>query len=510
MNVPDPDEYLRQFDPRLLSTPEGRRSICQYDPLAFGLIYFRDSLRSPETGNKLSLSHFHMDVTEAAKRWAKSALEPLEIREAWVAPRGSGKSTWMFLILPAWALAYNHRRYVMAFADNASQAQAHLATFKRKVQTENVLLRRDFPDLCRPKMRPGGMTDSDRQNLYLAKSGATFQASGIDSTTLGAKIGDRRPDLLLFDDIEPPADQYSAAQKEGRLSTIRDAIFPMNLYAVVELVGTVTMDGSIMHDIVRQEIESEYTSPEWVRSEHIKTRYYPALYEEDDGTETSIWPQMWTTEFLQSLRKDSPRSFAMNYMNKPVPLNSAYWSEDMFRHDNLVGCTKHIISIDPAVTTNRNSDYTGIAVLSWSDSEQKVLLRHADRVKLPPNELRLHVMKLVERFGSRMLLVESNQGGDTWHAVFHNFPIPIQTLHNKGKKELRWAEVLDLWPQRRVLHAPDGETAKFETEALLVPKSAHDDVVDAVTSGVRYCFRTFAGRSRKPQRERVLSYVSYL
>ncbi|MDB5733283.1 MAG: hypothetical protein JWQ03_3178, partial [Variovorax sp.] len=443
----DAESYLLKFPKELLQTEEGRRQVTKYDPIAWSLIYFRDSLRDEYTGNAITLSQFHIDIAQSAIKWAKPSLGPMELREAWVAPRGTGKSTWMFLILPAWALAHGHRKLIVAFADNADLATNHLATFKRKIQTENELIIKDYPDLAVGKRRPNGMTDSDKQGLYLAKSGAGFMAKGIESTSLGTKVGDQRPDLILFDDVEPPATTYSLNQKDGRLALIRDAILPMNINAVVEFVGTVTMDGSIMHDIVRNAMEGGDTAPDWVVGENIVTHYYPALLDGSDGNEQSLWPQRWSTEFLQTMRESSPRSFALNYMNQPVPLNSPYWSQEMFKYGELVAPTKHIISVDPAVTTNRKSDFTGIAVFSYSDLERKAILRHAEAVKLSPDALRLHLIRLVERFGSRMMLIETNQGGDTWKSVFHDFPLPIVTVHQTEKKELRWAQTLDYWPQ---------------------------------------------------------------
>src|SRR5690606_37829450 len=133
-----------------------------------------------------------------------------------------------------------------------------------------------FPALCSPSRRPSGGSVADTQTLYIAASGAVFQAKGIDSSTLGAKVGNQRPDVLLFDDIEPDASNYSAYQKEKRLDTILNAVFPMSLNAVVLFAGTTTMHGSVIHDLVRQVTEPG-EAPDWVRDERIRTRYYPAI-----------------------------------------------------------------------------------------------------------------------------------------------------------------------------------------------------------------------------------------
>jgi hypothetical protein len=305
--------YLLRYDARLLAIPKMRRRLCRFDPLLFAILYLGHHLASEETDGETSVSQFHLDLCREARVWCRKDIGPAESRTAWVAPRGSGKSTWVFLILPIWALAHMHRRYIAAFADSATQAEQHLMSFKLELDG-NELLRADHPHLCAPAVRPSGTTVADRQGLYLSKSGCAFAAKGIDSSTLGAKVGNRRPDLILFDDIEPDESNYSLGQKEKRQKTIVNAVLPMNLNAVVVIAGTTVMQGSIIHDIVRQKDDSD--APTWPREENIQVRYYPAIVTDPDGTERSLWPQRWTLAFLISIRHTA--SFALNFDNRPV------------------------------------------------------------------------------------------------------------------------------------------------------------------------------------------------
>lgn len=112
-------------------------------------------------------------------------------------------STWWFLILPMWAAAHGHIRFAAAFADSGSQAELHLATFKREL-SDNSLLRTDFPDLCEPKRRHNGKTINDSQNMLYTRSGFAFAARGIDSTSLGMKVDEVRPDLLICHEAGTP------------------------------------------------------------------------------------------------------------------------------------------------------------------------------------------------------------------------------------------------------------------------------------------------------------------
>ncbi|MEI5603998.1 hypothetical protein WB307_47175, partial [Streptomyces brasiliscabiei] len=119
-----------------------------------------------------------------------------------------------------------HARFAAAFADADAQAQTHLATFKAELDG-NRLIREDFPLLVEPKTRGRGSVMADRVSLYHAASGFVFAAAGMDSSNLGMKVGDRRPDLIILDDIEPHEARYSGTLAEKRLQTLREAILPL-------------------------------------------------------------------------------------------------------------------------------------------------------------------------------------------------------------------------------------------------------------------------------------------
>ena len=485
----DLDAYLCGIDTRLLGVAEGRRALCALDPLLFALLYFPHHLRSSETGEQISFSEFHIDLCEAAKRWHRQNLGPAEIREAWVAPRGSGKSSWSFLILPLWALAHGHRRYCAAFADSATQAEQHLTSVKRELEG-NALLRYDYPDLCAPAIRLKGSNVSDNRALYVARSGAVFSAKGIDSSVLGAKVGSRRPDLLTLDDTEPDEANYSVYQKDKRLGTILNTILPMNDRAVVQIVGTTTMPGSIIDDLVKSTVLIE--PADWVRDEKIVARIYPALITDPEtGEERSMWPQRWGLEYLQSIRHT--RSFMLNLQNDPLARDGDYWTLDDIRHGTLPALTHQVLSIDPAVTSKERSDFTALAVIGFYAPERRAVVRDAWALRVAPGEaLRARVLAILETFPNIAgVLVESNQGGDTWKAILHHLPVPVRTVHQTAPKEVRAARLLNHYQLGRVVH----ERRLLEAEAQLVsfPKGVHDDLVDVIGQGVE----VFLGKKKQ-------------
>lgn len=478
----DLDGYLAGFSmDGLLRSPDYRRAVSRVDPLAFALVYLPHHLRGDETGGAITFSEFHLDLIERAKRWIVPDERPAQHRDAFVAPRSSGKSTWLFLILPLWAAAHGWRKFVAAFADSAAQAEMHLASFKHELDTNRVL-RADFPDLCSPARRPRGMVAADRAGMLVTKAGFTFAARGIDAASLGMKVGEKRPDLLILDDIEPDESSYSAYQKEKRERTLLDAILPLNVYARVVLSGTVTMPGSLVHDLVKTCTQPGDNPAEWVTSENFKCHYYAAILDNGDGTERSIWPAKWPLDYLEEIRHT--RAFRKNYQNDPMAADGDYWCEEDFTYGVVEPLTHQLLSIDPAVTSKKRSDFTALAVIGFSKPRRRAVVRWGRTFKVPPgDQLRDIVLRTLETWPDIVgVVVETNQGGDAWRAILHDLPVTLKTVHQSEPKEVRAARLLNHYQRKRVIH--EQKLPAVEEQMVGFPKGPNDDLVDAVGTGV--------------------------
>jgi phage terminase large subunit-like protein len=475
--------YLDGLDLRLLDETEGRRQITKLDPLAFALIYLPHHLRDESTGEQITFSPFHLDLFEQALEWVKPLRVRAAFRDAYVAPRGSGKSTLLFLILPLWAAAHGHIKFIAAFADAAPQAEQHLSNLRHELET-NELLGRDFPGLCRPQRGTQiARVLANSRGQIQQENGFTFMARGIDSAVAGMKVGRTRPQVMILDDVEPEESSYSAHQAKKRLTTVLDNVLPLNIFARVLIVGTVTMPGSIVHQLVRSATSTEQPA-EWITDENFRVHYYPAILTADDGSERSLWPEKWPLADLQEIRHT--RSFAKNFMNAPLPGDGAFWQpEDITIEDpGVYGNT--LLWIDPAVTSRTTSDYTGMAVVSRPiGNGEPVYVRHAEQVRLTPAALREKVVGILAAYPEiGLMVVETNQGGDTWAEIFHDLPVKYRTEHSTDPKPIRIQRALVAYQRNRAKHTRYLPAAV--DQMLAYPNVNHDDVVDAVTSAVNY------------------------
>lgn len=489
--------YVLRYTSEQLRAQKVRRALCRLDPLLFAVIYLRHHLCSEETRGEISISQFHIDLCRSARQWTRRDIGPAEVRDAWVAPRGSGKSTWAFLILPLWALAYRHRKYIAAYANTATQAEGHLRSLKHELDN-NQALREDFPKLCRAKRRPNGVVVADRQDIYIAESGVAFTAKGIDTSTLGAKIGSQRPDEIILDDIEPDASNYSEGEKTKRLATVRNALMPMNLNAVLWFVGTTTMDGSIIHDLVRQATDPE--PPEWPGEENITVHYYHAIIDLPDGTRASLWPARWSIEYLISI--EDTDSFRLNMANQPVG-NGGWWQPGDIRYDQRPAYARVVMVIDGAVTAKKTSDETGVAIVGLDLTDRRLYVREAIGLRLTGEPRRARIIDLIVEHDVDYVLVEANQGGDLWYTELNNLPVKMRTFTQKEPKPVRIKRALAAYQRRGGRVAHEKPLPQLERQQKAYPNVLHEDVLDATAAAIEH-LAAIIMRSADARRDKAL------
>jgi hypothetical protein len=484
-------EYLRSLDRDALASddPLDRIRVTRDDPLLFALTYLVHHLHSTETRNKISFAEFHLNILDDAKEWTEKPTEPRQYRDCYVAPRGVGKSTWLFLLLPIWAAAHGHIRFIAAFSDSADQAKNHLATIRGEFDTNDLLIQ-DFPMLCAPKVRRTGgalakKTVSARVDKIEQANDFVMIAKGSGTAARGLKVGKRRPDMLILDDIEPGEERYSEAVMRFRLRWMLETVFHLNEYARVIIVGTVTAPGSIMHQLVESELHPAEDTPDWIADQEVEVHYYAPILLNVDGSERSCWPAKWSLEYLKA--HEHTREYKKEFLNQPVSLAGDYWTSEDFIHQER-GTVFDILTIDPVVSDTEHSHDTGLAIVGRALPSDKmpgrpVVVKFATRVRLPPAKLRETVMWYLDQYPEIGLIrIESNQGGTTWREILHDIPVNVELTWSKLPKPVRNARLLNCYQRGQVVH--HHPLNRLEQE-MCAYRGGDNDMIDAVEAGVR-------------------------
>ena len=582
-------EYLEQFPRELLESSEGRRRLCRTRPMLFALLYLSHHISFD--GKPPEFSQFHLDLFEYGKSLAgvgetlgnektrdKTSLQ----RDAWLAPRASGKSTILFTVLPLWLAAMEHVKFIAAFSDSENQAIIHLQTFKSELDS-NDLLRNDYPELCRPKKsRATNKYVSQSQIMIQQDNGFIFTAKGIDSQSLGMKVGVKRPEVIICDDIESL--DYSVSAAKSRLNTLLHGVFALNYKAKIIIVGTCPIAGGILDSLrtvndqlqqyrtrtmsqvdnaldvcsskgagrqdastdatylehVERELESDsvdaqlskvvnsedgqldddaneeilvtqkndvksnddnnttsttnnYMNPiypegfeeqldndlKWVIQYQIDVHHYLPIVE-NNGIEQSLWPSQWSLDYLKSIQHT--RDYAMNYLNRPVSMDAGYWADDDIEIESADNYDKVLLSVDPAVSTKKTADFSAFAVVGTRDNQIYVI--HTEQLRGSPDELRAVTERLIADYGIQLVLWEKNYGDTLWKAVLDGVKCKIRFIRNSDKKEARITQSLDAYKRGKVKHSKS--MLSLEEQMTSFPNVRHDDLIDAVATGVNY------------------------
>jgi hypothetical protein len=346
------------------------------------------------------------------------------------------------------------------------------------------------------------------------------------------KVGDRRPDVLICDDIEKAEANYSAHEVGKRLSTLIDAIMPLNERAKLVLVGTVTRPGSINHQLVKVaqgEVDPDSEEGEklrWIKDEKINPHYYAPIVTRSDGSRRSIWPAKWPLDYLEGI--EHTRNYAKNFANDPRAESGPFWAGSDIRYGRPVGVTRQLLFVDPPLTQKTTSDPAGLAVLGyapgtgklpdatlrkllgdgvfdaatgrrvdgWRDTLaaqeadllsparlSRIVVEHCEEVWKTGTPLKLRILDLLTLFpGIDTVCVEVNAGGDLWVEIMNDLPVKLITFHSKEPKVVRIGWGLEMYQKRRVTHAK--RLHALEDQQVAYPKVEHDDMVDVVGTGI--------------------------
>jgi len=145
-------------------------------------------------------------------------LEPYYPARSFVAiwSRGHGKSTSAELACVAVG-AKQSRNYVLYVSETQDQADKHVQTIGSMLESE--LIGYYYPDLGSRQVNIYGNAKGWRRNRLITASGFIIDALGLDTASRGIKFEDKRPDLIVVDDVDGKHDSVAATKKKIEILT---------------------------------------------------------------------------------------------------------------------------------------------------------------------------------------------------------------------------------------------------------------------------------------------------
>lgn len=182
-----------------------------------------------------SFAPFHQEFWEwfwrlIAKR--RAGLPITDEEQAFLAiwARGMGKSANV-----EWAAiaegALIGKGYVLYVSGTQNLADGHVQSIRERLESDEIT--EYYPHLGQPKVGKHGNQFGWRQDFLITSGGWAIRPIGLDVGVRGGRVGDLRPTLIIFDDVDDHSDSPLVVQ--NKLKTIARSIIPAGTASTVIL-----------------------------------------------------------------------------------------------------------------------------------------------------------------------------------------------------------------------------------------------------------------------------------
>jgi predicted phage terminase large subunit-like protein len=408
------------------------------------------------------------------------------------APRRHAKSTAVTLAYVLASVVFRSKSYVLVVSDTITQATQFLGDIKREL-ADNDTLRSLF------KIQEF-VKDTEDDVIVKCVDGHEFRisAKGSEQKMRGLKWKNKRPDLIVCDDMENDEIVMNKDRREKFKRWFYAALLPsLSAYGVIRVVGTILHEDSLLNNLMPSEWD-KYT-----RTSHLKvwseSPYAPwKAYKYDSHTDDFsllLWPQMYTADwFIAKQREYSQQgiadSYSQEYRNRPIDESVAYFKRGDFMaesSDDRKTRLNYYIAADLAISKDETADYS-VFVVAGVDENKILHVRNVIRERLDGREIvdtifALHETYQPELFGIEEMQVSKAIGPFLREEMVRRAVYPnIIALKHGGKDKI--ARARSIQARLRVHTVKFDKSADwypgFEDELCKFPRSAKDDQVDAI------------------------------
>lgn len=421
--------------------------------------------------------------------------------------RGGAKSTSVELAVAAMA-GRRTRNYGLYVSDVQDRADDHVGNVAALLESERFGAM--YPDVSARMVGKFGAAKGWRRNRIRTASGFTLDAIGLDTAARGIKIDDQRPDLIVFDDVDDVRDGPSVVERKIRGLT--RAILPAQSEdaAIIGCQNLIHADG-IFGQIVDGRADflvNARVSGPIPAIEHLATepRADGRGHVIVGGTPT--WAGMGLERCQHLMDEIGLTAFLVECQHEVERVAGGVFDHLTFRHiarDDVPPLRMTVVAVDPAVTDTDQSDSQAIQVDGIDDNGTVYRLRSYEQRSSPQLVLRQAILWAFE-YGAEAVVVETDQGGDTWNSVFREALAgviaerpeyarareprfaPEKAGAGHGPKAHRASQMVPYYEKGRIVHVL-GDHDILEKALYRFPRLKPLDLVDAGFWSHRYLTR---------------------
>lgn len=371
------------------------------------------------------LADFHEEFWK--RMWAHTPGRPAT--EVYIWPRGFSKTTNAERAVVRLAAAgFRYILYVKETQEQADDAVQNIAAVLESPEIGTY-----YPLLGQKDLNKFGTSKGWRRSRLRTASGVVVDAAGLDTSIRGLLLEGNRPDVILLDDLDGKHDTLKTTAR--KIKTLTSDILPAGAPSrvVIALQNIINP-----HGIFTRLADLDPEHPADFLMDRVVSGPHPAVRGmefELSGTNAegrpvyritagvSSWPAARPLALLEAeLNQMGPTQFIEEKQNEVGALSgNLYEGFDLDKTlrdaPDLSEFEDVAVVCDPAVTATDNSDSNGIRAGGRLPGGKVVGLYSWEGRDTTDGMMRRACLKAVELKASQVV-IETNQGGDTWIAVY--------------------------------------------------------------------------------------------
>lgn len=266
------------------------------------------------------------------------------------APRGHAKSSAGTLSFALAALCFGFRDFCLIVSATEKQAVDHVQEIKIQLE-ENEELREAFGI--------HGLSKDNETELICHIGDRVFKvlAKGAGQKLRGMKWRNKRPNLVIVDDLEEDEQVRSKERRISLSNWFTSALLPLGGdEALFRVFGTILHADSLLMGLLN--------SKSW------KSRTYRAHASFDDFSDI-LWPEKFPEDRLRLLRqqyidKNNPSGYAQEMLNIPLAESDRYFRPEWFiplKEEDRGIPMRFYSAVDFAISQSERADRTAIVTV---------------------------------------------------------------------------------------------------------------------------------------------------
>ncbi len=405
------------------------------------------------------------------------------------APRNHAKSTSITKAYTLATILMRERKFVLLISDTESQASFFLNNLKQALFDENIA--KVFGVRAFVK-------DSETDVIVEFSDGyqARIMAKGSEQKLRGILWDNRRPDLIVCDDMENDEIVMNEDRRKKFREWFMGALIPCrSTSGVIRYVGTILHMDAMLERLMPKEFDKTNEETELYVRNTRKSVWYAAKYRAHNPDFSAIlWPDRWPASALRAERQGFldqglGDKYSQEYLNNPIDEANAFFKRSDFGtmapNDRRAKKT-YYIGCDLAVTTKTANDFT-VFIIGGVDEDGILNIEEVIKERLDSVEIVKLILELNLRYDPQYFFME--KGAITNSILPHlqvemiaqdNFALIELMLRAVDKKQYAHTIQARMRSKRVRFDKSADWFPGLESELMRFPRDRKDDQVDAL------------------------------